>query len=191
MIQEPSCLLDSTPIFSPGSRHELLDVHASVLIAAEYRRILYALTMPEYMEAWLRFPGADKVECRTEARSPRNFRVRVEHISAPPRTIYASCFFSRPNTITYLWDRTRMGSIAKSIVRMQLQFGSKMCVLQLSHSGACEKMQHESYRVMWCDSLAALRSLMESTNAKLRPTMRERKAEIERTNGKKYIHLLL
>jgi len=181
MIQEPPFLFDTARIFSHGSRHELLDVHTSVLIEAEYRRILYALTMPEYMEAWLRFPGAEKVECRAESQSPRNFRIRVEHTSALPRTIYGSCFFSRPNTITYLWDRTRMGSIAKSIVRMQLRTGPRMCALELSHSGACEKMQRESYRMMWRDSLAALRSLMESTNANPRPAIRVRQTENEKS----------
>src|SRR5260221_14202338 len=112
MIPTPPFLIDTTRIISRNSRHELLDVHASVLIEAEFRRILYALTMPEYMEAWLRFPGSEKVECRAETRSVSNFRIHVESAAALPRTIYGSCFFSRPNTITYLWDRTRMGSIA-------------------------------------------------------------------------------
>jgi len=185
MIQEPPFPISTARIFPRDSRHELLDVHASVLIKAEYRRILYALTMPEYMEAWLRFPGAEKVECGTEAHSSCNFRIRVEHAySAPPRVIYGSCFFSRPNTITYLWDRSRMGSIAKSIVRMQLRVGSKMCALELSHGGACEKMQRESYRVMWRDSLVALRNLMESTNVNPRSADRERQMKNERSNGR-------
>jgi uncharacterized protein YndB with AHSA1/START domain len=184
MIQEPPFLLDTATIFAPASRHELLDIHASVLIEAEYRRILYALTMPEYMEAWLRFPGAEKVDCRAETRSLRNFRIHVEGASVRHRTIYGSCFISRPNTITYLWDRTRMGSIAKSIVRMQLRAGSRRCALELSHSGACEKTQQESYRMMWRDSLDALRSLMESTSAKMRPRVQQHQRESEKTNGR-------
>ena len=173
MIAASALLSEADAIFSARSRHELLDVHTSVLIEAEYRRILYALTMPEYMEAWLRIPGADKIECRTEARSIHNFRISFSSTSKFPQTIYGSCFLSRPNTITYLWDRTRMGSIAKSIVKIQLRGGAKMCTLQLSHSGACAKNQHDSYRMMWKDSLNALRCLMESTHTKLRPTVSE------------------
>jgi hypothetical protein len=171
MIAASPYLLEADSIFPARSRHELLDVHTSVLIEAEYRRILYALTMPEYMEAWLRIPGAEKIECIVEPRSTHNFRVCFSSTSRLPQTIYGSCFFSRPNTITYLWDRTRMGSIAKSIVRMQLRGSGKICVLQLSHSGACARNQHDSYRTMWSDSLNVLRSLMESTHTKLQPAI--------------------
>jgi uncharacterized protein YndB with AHSA1/START domain len=175
MIAASPFLVEANSIFPARSRHELLDVHTSVLIEAEYRRILYALTMPEYMEAWLRIPGAEKTECSVEPRSIHNFRICFNTASRPSQTIYGSCFFSRPNTITYLWDRTRMGSIAKSIVKMQLRGGAKMCALQLSHSGACAKNQHDSYRVMWSDSLNALRNLMESTHTKQRPKIPERR----------------
>jgi hypothetical protein len=167
MMKESPFLIETDSIFPTHSRHELLDVHTSVLIEAEYRRILYALTMPEYMEAWLRIPGAERIECRAEPRSVHNFRIHLSTTSTLPQIIYGSCFFSRPNTITYLWERTRMGSIAKSIVRMQLRGGTKVCSLQLSHSGACARKQHDSYRMMWCDSLNALRTLMESTHTRL------------------------
>jgi uncharacterized protein YndB with AHSA1/START domain len=43
-----------------------LDILASEQIEAEVRRVLYALTTPEYMEAWLRFPEVDRIECRPE-----------------------------------------------------------------------------------------------------------------------------
>jgi uncharacterized protein YndB with AHSA1/START domain len=165
MINEPPILVETDSIFSARSRHELLDVHTSVIIAAEYRRILYALTMPEYMEAWLRIPGTQNIECRAEPKSVHNFRIHFSATSILPHTIYGSCFFSRPGTITYLWDRTRMGCTAKSIVKMQLQSGMKMCALQLSHSGTCARKQQDSYREMWSDSLEALRMLMESTHS--------------------------
>jgi len=173
MIAASPFALEANSIFPARSRHELLDVHASVLIEAEYRRIVYALTMPEYMEAWLRIPGAEKTECSVEPRSIHNFCISFSTAARPSQTIYGSCFFSRPNTITYLWDRTRMGSIAKSIVKMQLRGSGRICALQLSHSGACARNQHDSYRIMWSDSLNALRSLMESPHAKLRPAIPE------------------
>lgn len=45
-----------------------LDVAVSVEIEAESRRVLYALTIAEYMEAWLQMPGTEKFRCSPDPR---------------------------------------------------------------------------------------------------------------------------
>jgi hypothetical protein len=52
-----------------------LDVATSVEIKAESRRVLHALTIPEYMEAWLQMPDSEKSECSADSRAPNNFHI--------------------------------------------------------------------------------------------------------------------
>src|ERR1700722_10190214 len=73
------------------------EVFASVEIEAEVQRILYALSTPEYMEAWLQLPGAERVECHSERRSFDRFRIDLFSSNTKLPCIYGSCLLSKPN----------------------------------------------------------------------------------------------
>ena len=51
------------------------DILGGTRIEAETRRVLYALAMPEYLEAWLQFPDINRIECHPEERSYDRFRI--------------------------------------------------------------------------------------------------------------------
>jgi hypothetical protein len=150
-----------------------LEVFASVAIEAEWRSILYALTVPEYMEAWFQMPDVERVECRQEPSSQTCFRIDVFAAGTRQQSIYGSCIRSKPDEITYLWERTRAGRIAESIVKLRLKAGQRKCTLHLKHQGLTNQQERDWYSRMWRSSLDRLCGLMQGT-----PSLGTRAGEI-------------
>jgi hypothetical protein len=146
---------------SLNGNHVGFDVRISVAIHAEWRRILSALAFPEYMDLWLTMPGVEGMECRPEPQPPGGFRIDVNLFGAAPRTIYGSCLRTKPDEISYLWERARLGATAKSVVKMRLRSGPRKCSLHLLHCGLGGRQEHEWYSAMWRESLDKLRGVME------------------------------
>jgi hypothetical protein len=138
-----------------------LDIVASVQIEAESRRVLYALAMPEYIEAWLKLPEVDRVECYPDRRSFDRFRIDLFSSDECRGCIFGSCHLSKPDKITYLWERDRAGGCAKSIVEMRLCSGPGRCILKLRHSGFQSRAESQWHSTMWRYSLKNLCGLME------------------------------
>jgi uncharacterized protein YndB with AHSA1/START domain len=138
-----------------------LEVSASVKIEAEPSRVLYALAIPEYMEAWLQFPEAERVECRPELRSYDRFRIKLICTGGRQRTIHGSCLLSKPNRITYLWERDNADDRPTSMVEIRLWGGPSQCTLKLRHNGFCNQDEREWHSRMWSCSLKNLCRLME------------------------------
>jgi uncharacterized protein YndB with AHSA1/START domain len=138
-----------------------LEVSASVKIQAEPSRVLYALAIPEYMEAWLQFPETERVQCHPELRSFDRFRIDLICSGGPQRTIFGSCLLSKPNRITYLWERDNADDRPTSMVEMRLSGGPSQCTLKLRHNGLCNQHERDWHSKMWHCSLKNLCRLME------------------------------
>jgi|HubBroStandDraft_1064217.scaffolds.fasta_scaffold292891_1 uncharacterized protein YndB with AHSA1/START domain len=145
--------------FGPSS----LNISASVPIGAEVQRILYALATPEYMEAWLQLPEVDRVECHSERRSFDRFRIDLLSAGKRQQSILGSCLLSKPNKITYLWEKDHGGSRVRSTVEIYLLGGPTGCILKLKHSGFVSQDDREWHSAMWHRSLGKLCSLVEGT----------------------------
>jgi uncharacterized protein YndB with AHSA1/START domain len=143
------------------SKSNSLEIFASVAIQAEVQRILYALSTPEYMEAWLQLPGADRVECHSEQRSFDRFRIDMFSSNTKLPSIYGSCLLSKPNRVTYLWEKNCVGLRPRSLVEISLFGGPNRCTLRLKHLGLPNEEDREWHSTMWQLSLNKLRILME------------------------------
>jgi hypothetical protein len=152
-VLEKRALIDSTT--NP------LDIFASVKIQAEIWRLLYALSTPEYMEAWVQLPGIERVECHSEGRSFDRFRIDLFSTNKKLGSIYGSCLLSKPNRVTYLWHKEPMEIRSESIVEVHLFGGVNYCALKLKHRGLTKDEDHDFYSKMWQLSLEKLRILME------------------------------
>jgi uncharacterized protein YndB with AHSA1/START domain len=137
------------------------DIFASVRIQAETRRVLYALATPEYMEAWLQLPEAERVECYPERRSFDRFRIDLHSAGQRQQSIYGSCLLCKPNRVTYLWERENAGSRLRSVVEIHLLSSPSHCTLKLKHSGLSNENEKIWHSAMWGRSLVKLRRLME------------------------------
>ena len=147
--------------FTQSTAHPVA-IFASVAIQAEIQRLLYALSTPEYMEAWLQLPGAERVECHAEERSFDRFRIDMFSANTRLPSIYGSCLLSKPNRVTYLWEKTCVaGSRPRSLVEMALLGSPKCCTLRLKHLGLPNGQDQEWHSTMWQLSLNKLRLLME------------------------------
>jgi hypothetical protein len=142
------------------SKANSLEIFASVTIQAEVQRILYALSTPEYMEAWLQLPGAERVECHSEQRSFDRFRIDMSSSGTMIPSVYGSCLLSKPNRVTYLWEKNCVGLRSRSLVEITLLGAPSRCTLKLKHCGL-PKEDREWHSTMWQLSLNKLRILME------------------------------
>jgi uncharacterized protein YndB with AHSA1/START domain len=138
-----------------------LNISASVQIKAEVSRVLFALAIPEYMEAWLRFPEIDRIECHAELRSFDRFRIDMYGSGCIRRSLYGSCLLSKSNRITYLWEREPAGDRPKSTVEIRLWGGPESCTVNLRHTGFWNQTEAEWHSEMWSCSLENLCRLME------------------------------
>jgi len=143
------------------SKSNSLEIFASVAIQAEVQRILYALSTAEYMEAWFQLPGAERVECHSEQRSFDRFRIDMFSSSAKLPSIYGSCLLSKPNRVTYIWEKDCVGLRSRSLVEIHLLGGPNRCTIKLEHRGLPNLEDREWHSTMWQLSLNKLRILME------------------------------
>ena len=137
------------------------DVRASVVIEAEWPRVLNAITVPEYLDVWLTMPGVERLECCTEQRTLGGFRIDVFVGGALQRAIYGSCIRSKPDEVSYLWERNRAESIEKSLVKLRVRGGPRRCSLHVKHRGLWDQEERDWYSMMWQGSLNKLRVVME------------------------------
>jgi hypothetical protein len=111
----------------------------------------------------LQLPGAERIECHADRRSFDKFRIDLFSSEIRCRSIHASCLLSKPNKVTYLWDRDPNGSAFKSIVEMRLWSHLPKCSLNLRHMGLCGPEEGDWHSMGWNRSLSALRGLIEGT----------------------------
>jgi uncharacterized protein YndB with AHSA1/START domain len=166
MIHELQSGLDEHHDMTMELSHATVDVRVSVAIHAEWRRILNALTVPEFMDVWLTMPGIERLECSPEQRPSGGFRIDVFVAGRPQRSIYGSCVRSRPDEISYLWEKTHSRSSANSLVTMRLRGGPRKCSVHLKHQGLRDQKERDWYSMMWQISLDKLRRVMERNKIK-------------------------
>lgn len=148
------------------SKSNSLEICASVEIQAEVQRILYALSTPEYMEAWLQLPGAERIACNSEQRSFDRFRIDMFSSTTKLPSIYGSCLLSKPNRVTFLWEKNCVGLRSRSVVEIHILGSPNRCVLKLKHRGLTDEKDREWHSRMWQLSLNKLRLLMERIESK-------------------------
>jgi uncharacterized protein YndB with AHSA1/START domain len=136
------------------------DVVLSYQIEADSGRVLYALSMPEYIEAWLRAPNTDSVTFifRPEVRD--TFRIDLYRGEALQSTIRSSCRVVSSNQVRYNWKTTSPLGTTDTLVDVHLRSSSGGCILGLKHSGFKETQESIWYYEMWHQSLENLCRLM-------------------------------
>jgi hypothetical protein len=152
-----------------------LDVVMSVEIGAESRRVLNALTIPEYMEAWLQMPDAEKLWCFADRRTPNSFHIDLCSVKAPRARIKGDCLRLDPDRIIYLWRNTCIASTGATMVDIHLKGGPGQCTINLKHGGFCNMEESLWHSRMWHRSLNKLGRLMTMMNGSAR-TGKEAKA---------------
>lgn len=144
------------------------EIFASIELRADVSRILHALAIPEYMEAWLHPPDAERIECHADGRSFDRFRLVSIAGGLRRESIRGACLLSKPNKITYVLERDGGAGPGRSLVEIRLWSHADGCTLRLAQSGLVTGEEREWHEKMWQQSFRKLRGLLEGTA--LRPS---------------------
>lgn len=132
----------------------------SIAVDADKRRIFQALTVPEYLEAWIDMPG--RVAGSRVVASPDPNGYRLDHYSAGRYavSIIASFLFCHQRKMRLSWQKIGCESSAQSLVDFRLRGNFGSSILELRHSALPSAEEFLWYQALWQSSLAKLASLM-------------------------------
>jgi hypothetical protein len=142
----------------PGQNER--DVVLSLKIEADSSRVLYALSIPEYIEAWLQTPDAG-LQSVFNLVAQESFRIDLYRAAALQASVYGSCCVMSANQVRYNWKRMSPISTTETLVDIQLFCGPGACILGLRHSGFIDTAESTWCDNMWHRSLESLCRLME------------------------------
>jgi hypothetical protein len=167
------CPMSATAILTPGKslRHNrkvegratTRRIALRVEVAADRRRIFDALTVPEYIETWLRIPSAN-ADCHTVA-SQADDCFRLDHYAADrlELSITGSYRVRRRGKMFFSWCKSlpcdEPVEVPESLVLIRLYGAFAKSTLCLAHTGLFSECEYRWHRELWNRSLAQLQAL--------------------------------
>jgi uncharacterized protein YndB with AHSA1/START domain len=146
-----------------SSREQIDDVWrltiASIL-NADRSRVFHALTVPEYVEAWLCSP-ADVLRQLSVSLAPNGFRIKCHAHSGHEIDITASYVMLRRSKVLFTWRRSTLlnGPTSLVLIRLYGEFArTRVC---LNHVGLGSFEEYRWHHDMWEASLAKLSALFK------------------------------
>lgn len=155
-----STLLDPGMIAAIPGQHDR-DVALSFKFNADSSRVFYALSIPEYIEAWLRAPDTEELRFVFNQVAEDTFSIDLYRGQSLQASIDSTCWVVGSNQVRYIWKTTSPMGTTETMVDMKLLSGSGGCVLALKHSGFRDQAESARCSRMWHRSLERLCRLME------------------------------
>ena len=142
-------------------RKSTAEISTCIAVHANVQRLLYALSLPEYIEAWLLLPGAERVQCHSERSSFDRYRIDVMSSHTKVESIYALCRLCKPNGVYYYWNKCKANVLSRSAIEIRILHAPRFYRVAVKHRELdhCEGL--ERYLIAWRHSLIRLRSLIE------------------------------
>lgn len=140
-------------------REPSLKIHVSTEIAAAQRCLFYALTLPEYLEAWLHMPDTTTVHV-TPSDCPDELRLDLYRFVQHVGSIFVRFQARSEDSIRLGWRSFTDVNAWSTSVQVTLRGKRRSCTLDLTHSGFCSVEERRWYDAMWTRSLADLSRLM-------------------------------
>lgn len=137
-------------------------IFKAVHVNADAHRISRALTVPEYLEAWISIPGA--APGALTLASPEVNGYRLDHYSAQRSalTIKGSFHFCHLRKIRLFWRKTSNASCVDSVVDFRLRGNFGSSVVELRHTALASAEEHAWHEALWRGSLQRLTLLFRS-----------------------------
>lgn len=137
-------------------------IFKSIQVDADAHRISKALTVPEYLEAWISIPDAAPGSFTLAALEDNGYC--LSHFSAQHAdlTIQGSFVFCHLRKMRLSWRKTSQASSAESVVdfRVRGNFGSS--VVELRHTELASADEFAWHETLWRRSLEKLALLFRS-----------------------------
>jgi uncharacterized protein YndB with AHSA1/START domain len=154
-------LLNNPEMLTMVPGQQTSDVSLAFRIEAAVSRIMFALSMPEYIEAWLQAPDTEELQFLFNSVTQDAFRIELYRAETLERSIHGLCHVVNANQVRYAWRTTSSTGATETLVDMWLRNGSGGCILGLKHSGFRDTVDSVWCRKMWNQSLGRLTRLMK------------------------------
>ena len=154
-------LLNNPEMLTMVPGRQARDVALAVRIEAASSRVMYALSMPEYVEAWLQAPDAEGLQFLFRPLTQDAFHIDLYRSEKIQTSIYSWCRVVSVNQVRYTWRTISSTVTTETRVDMSLRDSSGGCILGLKHSGFRNTMDSAWYLRMWNQSLGRLSRLMK------------------------------
>ena len=156
-----------------------------VSIRADIRRLFHALTVPEYLEAWMSIPG-DHSGCSTIA-SRINEDFLVEHSCKGKREFSIAGTYSvcRRHNLTFSWRIDGNLRMPKTEVDIRLRGDFENTRLILQQSGFTSPSDCAWHRALWSASLGKLTALYDSSHLRTPANLQTGLLESTQTRGRR------
>ena len=132
-------------------------IHASKSIRTERQRLFQALTLPEYVEAWLIIPGVRHGSSMVTAHQ-NGFSIRCVDAEEGPISIRCSYQAHRRSRLLVDWKYQAPSIMNVSLVEIRLLGDFERTTLELIHFGLQESVV-SWHKQLWNASLAQLSKL--------------------------------
>jgi uncharacterized protein YndB with AHSA1/START domain len=149
------------PLPTPLPNQKESDILLSLRIQTDRARVFYALSIPEYIEAWLCCPPKDKLRSVFHSVDEDAFRIDLYRAQTLQGSIHGNCSVPEENRIRYAWNTKSVLGVTETAVDIELLSALGGCTIRLSHSGFQDKSESAWHRELWQHSLATLSRLME------------------------------
>ena len=136
------------------------NIAMSIGVNADAQRIYHALTVPEYLEAWICIPDqppGSQLVAREHANG-----YRLDHSSAGRivASIHGSYLFRHRRKMRLFWRTIRGPACAESLVDFRLRGNFGSSILELRQTVLTSAEDHLWHRRLWQGSLQTLASLL-------------------------------
>jgi hypothetical protein len=145
-------------LVSPSS-HER-DVLLSCRFIGDKSRVLYALSIPEYIEAWLRAPDTTEQKWVFNSTGREQFTIDIYPSDSLEERIHGYCQVINPNQVRYSWTTVSRSGSAKTLVDIETSWDISWCSITVKHSGLVGPVEISRYGEMWNQSLLRLCRLL-------------------------------
>jgi|HubBroStandDraft_6_1064221.scaffolds.fasta_scaffold1515493_1 uncharacterized protein YndB with AHSA1/START domain len=133
-------------------------VEVSVKIPADIRRIFNALTIAEYLEAWLCFPDCDPFSSVVVSQTQRGFDINLTlaYRRTPSLKIHAVYLTREPHEVAFTWVKQPASLKSETTVIIDLNGTHSSTSLHLSHAGFINISDRRWHEDTWRASLEKL-----------------------------------
>ena len=149
-------ILNPPWLMTRAPSEQVSDVVLSYQIEADSARVLYALSIPEYIEAWLHAPESEDVRFVFTPEGREVFRIDLYRGGVLLSSIRSSCRIVSSNQVRYTWKMDSLIGTTDTRVDIHLRCSSGGCILGLKHSGFRSSEESAWYDKMWHQSIENL-----------------------------------
>jgi uncharacterized protein YndB with AHSA1/START domain len=139
------------------------NINLECRLAADMGRIFNALTIPEYIEAWICLPGCPTECWNSTRRIADGFQIEHQCHSGAVTTVNCAYVSLLKRKLSFLWRPTGALEMTESLVDIRLRGDFECSILRLRHSGFASEEEFEWHSDLWAGSLTKLSKMFSGS----------------------------